>query len=120
MRKTIILLLTLISTTAYAKDVYYSNYISHKQLVDSTWTDWTDWKESYTSIIIDSSYVTISDDIYTIIGIGKHKDDYSETVIYLTKDSNDKYVNIRLRYQKDGIRQLYVDCENIVTVYNLM
>ena len=120
MRKIIILFLTLISITACAEDVYYSNYISQKQRIDSVWTDWTDWKESYTSITIDSSDVTISDNIYTIIGIGKHKDDYSETIIYLTKDSNDKYVNIRLRYQKDGIRQLYVDCENIVTVYNLM
>ena len=120
MKKIIILLLTLTSITACADNVYYSNFISHKQLVDSTWTDWTDWKESYTSITIDSSNITISDNVYTITGIGKHKDYCSETIIYLTKDSNNKHVTIRLRYQNDGIKQLYVDCETLVTVYNLM
>lgn len=120
MRKTIILLLTLISITACAEDVYYSNYISQKQRIDSVWTDWTDWKESYTSITISSNNIIVDDDVYTITSTGKHKDDCSETMVYLVKDSNNKHVTIRLRCQKNGIRQLYVDCENLVTVYNLM
>ena len=39
MKKIIILLLTLVSITTCADEVYYSNYISQKQKVDSVWTD---------------------------------------------------------------------------------
>lgn len=122
MRKIFILLLTLISITACADEIYYSNYISQKQKVDSVWTDWSDWKESYTSIVFDhmNGYITVDECIYKILDTGKYKDDNSTTVIYLTQDANKKRVNIRLRYQNDGVKQLYIDYEDIVYCYNLM
>lgn len=122
MKKIIILLLTLISTTACADKIYYSNYISQKQKVDSVWTDWTDWEESYTAIIFDymNGYITVGDCDYKLSGTGKYEDDNSTTVVYLTRDANKKRVNIRLRYQNDGVKQLYIDYEDIVYCYNLM
>lgn len=122
MRKIFILLLTLISTTACADKIYYSNYISQKQKVDSVWTDWTDWEESYTPIVFDhmSGYITVGDCSYKVLDTGKCEDDNSTTVIYLTYDANKKRVNMRLRYQNDGVKQLYIDYENIVYCYNLM
>ena len=124
MKKIIILLLTLVSITACADDIYYSNYVSQKQRIDSVWTDWTDWKESYTAIVFDhvNGYITVGDCDYKLLGIskGKYEDDNSITVIYLTQDANKKRVNIRFRHQNDGVKQLYIDYEDIVYCYNLM
>ena len=122
MRKTIILLLTLISITACAEDVYYSNYISQKQRIDSVWTDWSDWEESYTAIVFDhvNGHITVGDCDYKLLGKGRCEDSNSVTVIYLTQDTDKKRVNIRLRYQNDGVKQLYIDYEDIVYCYNLM
>ena len=67
-----------------------------------------------------NGYITIGDCIYKVLDTGRYEDDNSITVVYLTHDTNKKRVNMRLRYQNDGVKQLYIDYENIVYCYNLM
>lgn len=116
------LIITFMSFTANAENIYYSNFVSHKYCINNVWSDWSDWKECYITIKFDhtNNTITVNNKVYNIIDKNNYKDETSNTIMYLTHDFERKRINIRLRYQNDGVKQLYVDKENTIYVYNLI
>jgi hypothetical protein len=125
MKKIVLILVLIISVNTYSQVIkYYSDYYSYKSLVSkNVWTDWTDWERydakikidlNRDTITIDSSKYYIDKCIETII------DSNSKTIKYAVISYNNKSCFIRIREQEDGIKQLYVDYDNIVRVYNLV
>ena len=108
----ILLILTLSTINLYAID-YYSNFISYKELVDNVWLDWTDWEEYYVKISVNDSIIVIDNKTYPVKLIEK-----TDNVTKFKVLNSNKF--IRFRFQNDGIKQLYLDYENIVYVYNLI
>lgn len=125
MKKLLLILLLFLSVNAYSQVTkYYSDFSSYKALIfKDKWADWTDWERCDTNIKIDlnSDTITINNSKYCI-------DKYIETVV----DSNSKTIKyaviaydnkscfIRIREQEDGVKQLYLDYDDIVYVYNLV
>lgn len=113
MKKLFILLILTLSTINLCAIDYYSNFISRKELVDNVWLDWTDWEEHYVKISVNDSIIVIDNKTYPVKLIEK-----TDNITKFKILNSNKF--IRLRFQNDGIKQLYLDCENIVYVYNLI
>ncbi len=121
MKKFLFILMLLFTTTLTYSQTYYTDYMSRMIKVDSCWTDWTDWEQCFTEVTISDSTISIYDvQEYTILEIvNTEKDDYSQTIKYKVVYNKDKVIFIRFRKQIGGIKQLYLDYENVIYVYNL-
>ncbi len=108
--------------TMFSQKVYYADFFSVKELVNDTcWTDWSDWYQHFTEVeMYKDSIVVYNEDVYTIHGqLEDEIDENSVTSIYRATNKKGNYVQIRLRIQCDGIKQLYIDFNDKIWVYNL-
>lgn len=108
--------------TMFSQKVYYTDFFSSMELIsDSCWTDWSDWQQHFTEIeMYKDSIVVYNEDIYIIYEqLEDEVDENSITSIYKAINNKKDYVQIRLRTQCDGIKQLYIDFKNKIYVYNL-
>lgn len=121
MKKFLFILMLLFTTTLSYSQTYYTDYMSRMIKVDSCWTDWTDWEQCFTEVeIYKDSIVVYNEDVYTIHEqLEDETDENSVTSIYRATNKKGDYVQIRLRIQCDGIKQLYIDFKNKICVYNL-
>ena len=112
----------LFTTTLTYSQTYHTDYMSRMILVDSCWTDWTDWEQCFTEVTINDSTISIYDvQEYTILEIVDIEEDcYSRTIRYRVAYNKDDIIFIRFRKQIGGIKQLYLDYDDIVYVYNLV
>lgn len=129
MKKIFITLVLLIyATLSYSEEIsFYSNFMSYKVLKDSVWQDWSDWKEFHIEITLntDSNTITLhsknSEKVFKIDPLfRKIEDDNSITILYTVLKSENNCLGIRFRIQRDGVKQVYIDYEDIVYAYNLI
>lgn len=123
MKKFILTLLILLTVgTMFSQKVYYTDFFSVKELVNDTcWTDWSEWRQHFTTIeLYTDSVVVYNEDVYKIC---KHLedefDDSGYTFRCVATNKKEETVQIRLWIQFNGIKQLYVDFDNKIWVYNL-
>lgn len=121
MKKFLFILMLLFTTTLSYSQTYYTDYMSKMIMVDSCWTDWSDWYQHFTEVeIYKDSIVVYDEDVYIIHKQLKDEiDETSVTSIYKATNKKGDCVQIRLRIQCDGIKQLYIDFKNKIWVYNL-
>ena len=108
--------------TMLSQKVYYTDFFSSMELIsDSCWTDWSDWYQHFTEVeMYKDSIVVYNEDVYVIYEqLEDVIDENSITSIYRAINNKKDYVQIRLRIQCDGIKQLYIDFKNKIYVYNL-
>ena len=125
MKKLLLILLLFLSVNAYSQVTkYYSDFSSYKALIfKDKWADWTDWERCDTNIKIDldSDTITINNSKYYIDKyIETVVDSNSKTIKYAVINYDNKSCFIRIREQEDGVKQLYLDYDDIVYVYNLV
>lgn len=121
----ILILCTSLCTIAETRWYHGTSY-AYKYIDNGQWKPWTDWIKCDISIKID-----IDDDliviyskkkqIYKVVEYkGKFKDSGGGTYIsYFVIDQDNDIGSIRLRVEKNGHGQLYVDFANLMWVYNL-
>lgn len=121
MKKFLFILMLLFTTTLSYSQTYYTDYMSRMIKVDSCWTDWTDWEQCFTEIeITKDSIVVYDEDVYIIHEqLEDEIEENSVTSIYKAINKKGDRVQIRLRIQCNGIKQLYIDFKNKIWVYNL-
>ena len=108
--------------TMFSQKVYYTDFFSSKELINDTcWTDWSDWKQHFTEVeMYKDSIVVYNEDVYIIHGqLEDEIDENNITSIYRATNKKGNCVQIRLRTQCDGIKQLYIDFDDKIWVYNL-
>jgi hypothetical protein len=121
-----ILLLILLLTTTHSEEVYYTDYISHKRLLSNNeWTDWSNWEYCRHKITITKDSITINKGTETEIYMVEteyevQKDSNSETFKFKVIDDYERVLYIRLRFQYNGVAQLYIDYDDVVYAYNLI
>ena len=125
MKKLLLILLLFLSVNAYSQVTkYYSDFSSHKALISKDkWADWTDWErcDAKIKIDLDSDTITINNSKYCIDKyIETVVDSNSKTIKYAVINYDNKSCFIRIREQEDGVKQLYLDYDDIVYVYNLV
>lgn len=121
MKKFLFILMLLFTTTLSYSQTYYTDYISRMIKVDSCWTDWTDWEECFTKVTINDSLISIYEvQEYKILEIVDIEEDYcSKTICYKVTYNKDNIIFIRFRKQRNGVKQLYLDYDKVIYVYNL-
>lgn len=108
------------------EEIYYTDYISHKQLLSNNeWTDWSDWEYCHHKITITEDSITIDKKTETEIYIIEteyevQKDSNSDTFKFKVIDDYERVLYIRLRFQYNGVAQLYIDYDDVVYAYNLI
>lgn len=120
-----LLLLILTSNTKAQETSYYSNFTSYKRLVNDTWTDWSDWEYCRHKITITEDSITINKGTETEIYMVEteyevQKDSNSETFKFKVIDDYERVLYIRLRFQYNGVAQLYIDYDDVIYAYNLI
>ena len=123
------LLLAICATTMFAEISFYKATSYAYKYVDSDtdeWVDWTDWIDC--NVIIP---ISIDDDVikvysneqqtYIITDYGDEESDGQggRMFSYKVVDQDGDRGNIRLRIEKGGNLQLYVDFANVMWVYNI-
>ena len=121
MKKFLFILMLLFTTTLSYSQTYYTDYMSRMIKVDSCWTDWTDWEQCVLEVNITDSVISIWNcQDYKILEITDiEEDSYSRTTRYKVSYNKDYTIYIRFRKQRNGIKQLYLDYDKIIYVYNL-
>lgn len=119
MKKILFLILLCCSVNTYAIDLY-ANFVSYKKYVNNEWQDWTYWQECWIEVKFEDNKIIVGDKIFIIYSVYSQKDDDSVTVLHEAKDCNDIAIVIQIRYQKDGVKQLYLDYKDIIYCYNLI
>jgi hypothetical protein len=106
-------------TTAFASQTY--NYYT------SSWNNWTDWQKSNMNIKFDLNNDVIviyspQIQIYSVFNVGTPFTDSSggQQVKFNAYDSEDDRVDIRLRIERNGNSQIYVDYADMRWVYNVV
>lgn len=91
------------------------------------WSDWSDWERVDILVVInmDKDVITIyskSTQEYDIIEyLGEENDrDGGSSVKFLCVNEDGSRCHVRIRMQKDGQRQLYVDFSDVMFVYNII
>lgn len=128
MKKLILFTIMLFTLTIVsAETLYYrTTDFAFKIYQNGEWSKWSDWIESdcRVNINLDSDKIIIFSNepqIYKIIELKEVKEDKSsgQQIIFRVIDQDDDYGDLRLRKQKDGNLQLYVDFADIMWVYNI-
>lgn len=105
---------------------FMSTEFAYRYDLGDGWTEWSDWEDSHCLIVINLDKEEI--DIYSeepqefsIYDIGEsYEDSKGGTTLELScvDDEGDR-CEIRLRTEKNGNLQLYVDYADVMYVYNL-
>ena len=115
------------SSTCNAQTYYYKTYqFAMKYKVGNTWTDWSDWEKSdiLVSINLDTDIITVfsaQKQIYRVLeNMGSYRDESGgkQTKFYVI-DQDDDLGYVRLRIERDGGSQIYVDFNDIMWVYSV-
>ena len=127
--KRLLLILTLLFTLSASAEmlIYRSTSFSYIYIDDDgRWTNWIDWEPSDCKIVfdVDDDLITIyskSPQVYEVVDyLGcKYDDGGGKQAIWSVKDSKDLEATIRLRLEKTGNIQLYVNYSDMVWAYNL-
>lgn len=122
MRKIVlfVLLLTIVSSVHATEDTWLKAYEFAYKFKGQ---EWSEWISCYLDIKITSNKVIIyskETQIYNILReTDTPYDNNGEQVGYLIKDQDGDYGRIRLRFQNNGAKQIYIDFDNISWVYSV-
>lgn len=106
-------------TTAYAYKTYNYSY--------DRWNDWSDWIDSDMNMKIDLSTdkITIYSPEVQIYRVYETSDLYTDSsggqqVKFSFIDQDGDYGHLRLRIERNGNSQVYIDFNNVSWVYNVV
>jgi hypothetical protein len=134
MRKLILAMFMIfaISVTANSQSCIYQAKFFAMKMVNSNgyWTDWSDWERSDVRLKIDFNEVSgqpVVVDVYTemkqkyvVIGYVKSYTDASggKQSEYRVIDQDDDVGKLRIRLEKNGNSQLYIEFNDVMWVYS--
>ena len=122
----ILLMFGLFATNMDAQVIYYqAKQFAMKYVENGRWTSWTDWKDSDVLLSIDEDNDIIK--VYTeqrqVYLVVKHNGTYTDSsggkqIEFAVIDQDYDKGKIRLRKEKNGNSQLYVEFSDIMWVYS--
>mgnify|MGYP003293008089 CR=1 FL=1 len=105
---------------------FKTDSFAYKTNNNGRWSNWSDWEDSSMLVVIntDRDVITIyskETQEYDIVeNLGTEKDrEGGEQLKFLCVNEDGARCHIRIRVQKDGQRQLYVDFSDIMFVYGI-
>lgn len=128
MKKFILLFLLVFSAVvASAQSLKFNAYELSYRYVDGDgeWSEWSDWEKISILIVFyhDEELITIysqKTQKYNVKEyVGENEDSDGNSMTFNCVNDDGVNCNIRIRAQKNGVRQLYVDFEDFSWVYNL-
>ena len=130
MKKLLLMLMLLftISINTYGAEVYIykTTGFAIKQVVNGRWTNWTDWQESdmYVTINFDTDVVKIfspETQVYKITEYVRKYTDESDgqQIEFRFIDQDGDRGSMRLRIERNGNSQIYIEFSDIMWVYNI-
>lgn len=128
MKKLLFILILIFSICAVKAQTYkyYTTCFAYKYYENYGWTDWSEWERSHMLVVIstDRNIINIySDkiqeyDIYEYTG-EENDDDGGSSFLFQCVNKDGLRCQVRLRVQSDGSKQLYVDFNDAMWVYEL-
>ena len=117
-----------VTNKADAQTLYFRTYqfaIKYKTNYGN-WTDWSDWQKSdmKMKIDMDDDMIIIYSQRVQVYRVISHEGSYvddsggKQTKFYVI-DQDDDYGYVRLRVEKNGNSQIYVDFNDVMWVYNV-
>lgn len=130
MRKLILIFLLLIGTSMMVEAQTYwykTTSFAYRQVVGYGWSDWTPWEPSdmYISIDFDRDIIKIFSPVTQIYFVQSYDKAYTDTsggrqVQYTVIDQDRDIGRVRLRVERNGNSQIYVDFLDVMWVYNVI
>ena len=124
----VIMMLFCMSTISHAQTYYYkTKEFAIKYKESYGWGKWSDWKPSdmKMKIDMDDDIIVIysqQTQIYRVIeDMGSYTDEYGgKQQKFWVIDQDDDYGYVRLRIEKNGNSQIYIDFNDVMWVYNVV
>lgn len=130
MKKLFLLFLMVLTFTMVKAQTYHYNATSFAcKVVNSygSWTNWTDWESCNVPIVMDydNDVVTIYSNKTQIYKITKYIRKYTDSsggsqVEFNFVDQDYDRGVMRLRIERNGNSQIYIDFSNVMWVYNVI
>ena len=130
MKRLVSVILLFFSIYCYAGDsirYYETTSFSMKKVVKGEWTDWSEWEESGMIITMNltKDVVEILSPKAQIYNITENKGLYFDqedgrNVNFSFVDQDGDKGTMRLRIEKNGNSQMYIEYANVMWVYNLI
>ena len=130
MKRLVSVILLFFSIYCYAGDsirYYETTSFSIKKVVNGEWTDWSEWEESGMIITMNliKDVVEILSPKAQIYNITENKGLYFDqedgrNVNFSFVDQDGDKGTMRLRIEKNGNSQMYIEYANVMWVYNLI
>ena len=130
MRRLVSVIFLFFSMCCCAEDnirYYETTSFSYKKVVNGEWTDWSEWEDSGMIITLNltKDIVEILSPKAQIYNITEYNDFYIDkdggrTAKFSFVDQEGYKGVIRLRIEKNGNSQMYVEYANVMWVYNLI
>ena len=130
MKKLILTILLLIGTVIVAEAQTYwykTTSFAYRQVIGyGTWSNWTPWEPSdmYITIDLDRDLIKVYSPTTQIYFVQSYDTSYTDSsggrqVQYTVIDQDRDVGRIRLRVERNGNSQIYVDFSNVMWVYNV-
>ena len=122
------MLLFAFSSNSYSQTYTYRAYsAAYKYVQNGRWTDWTDWERVSTLITIDYDndvirvYASVAQ-VYVVVDYdGSFTDDSGgQQIQFSVIDQDYDKGKVRLRIEKNGNSQLYVEFADVIFVWNVV
>ena len=115
------------SLDSKAQVYYYKTYeFAIKYKTNGVWSNWSDWERSNMTLTIDidRDVITVYSEkrqVYIVLEyLDSYKDDSGGTQIkYYVIDQDGDKGYVRLRIEKNGNSQVYIDFNDVMWVYNV-
>ena len=129
MKKLILLLLFMMSSILVEAQIYYfrTTEFASKYKTGSSWTSWSNWQGSdmLMTMNFNTDVVTIyspQTQVYRIIKYIRNYTDNSggQQMEFSFIDQDNDRGHMRLRIERNGNSQVYIDFANLVFVYNVI
>ena len=130
MKKYLFILLCLVSVTGYGQVLWFKTTGYAEATIVNSKYYWSDWQDSDMKLYIDLSKdqaVIYSPrvQIYQVYGAYNNGDSYTDksggsNIMFYVIDQDYDKGTLRLRVEKNGNSQIYIDFSNIAWVYNVI
>lgn len=124
----LLLVCLLIAFSVNAQTYYYrTTEFAYKYVSNGSWTGWSDWQNSFLKITInlDNDIVKINSETPQIYRITRYVKNYTDNsggqqVMFSFVDQDYDRGTMRLRVERNGNSQIYIEFSDVMWVYNVI
>lgn len=128
MRKVLLALMLMFSLSSFGETIFFktTGFAMKQKYSNGVWSNWTDWQDSdmYITMNLETDVVKVFSPETQVYRITEHVRNYTDDsggkqAEYRFIDQDGDRGSMRLRIEKNGNNQIYIEFADVMWVYNV-